>query len=285
MTFVGKILVILIMAFSLVFLGVSTVVFSTATNWKTKSEAQKAELAKVSSKNSDLDARVKDAQSKLDSAKAEHAKLVADRENRIKDLEKKSKDSDDQATAARSQLELAQQNAKVALAEATARKTETDILNGTLNSAQDQANLFNKQNIDLTDRIRILERQKATAEQNAKDLRNSNAKLMAFVRGKGLNPGNLDALDPNSVAPQVEGRVKEVNAKNTSVEITIGSNDGLSVNQEFFLFRTEPRPEYLGKVKIVATYPEKAVADVIGTTVNRKKIQEGDIVSSTFNAQ
>ena len=40
MTFVGKILVILIMAFSLVFLGVSTVVFSTATNWKKKSAKQ-----------------------------------------------------------------------------------------------------------------------------------------------------------------------------------------------------------------------------------------------------
>ena len=34
MTFVGKILVILIMVLSLVFLGVSTVVFTTATNWK-----------------------------------------------------------------------------------------------------------------------------------------------------------------------------------------------------------------------------------------------------------
>ncbi len=43
MTFVGKILVILIMAFSLVFLGVSTVVFTTATNWKTVTEKQKKE--------------------------------------------------------------------------------------------------------------------------------------------------------------------------------------------------------------------------------------------------
>ncbi len=285
MTFVGKILVILIMAFSLVFLGVATVVFSTATNWKDKSAAQKTELGKLQTKNSDLDARVKDAQSKLDTAKAEHAKVIADRENRIRDLDKKAKDADDQATAARGQLELAQKNAQVALAEATARKTETDVLNGTLNQAQDQATLFNRQNLELTDRIRILERQKTTAEQNAKDLRNSNAKLMAFVRGKGLNPGNLDNLDPNSVPPQVEGRVKEVDAKNSSVEITIGSNDGLTIGQEFFLFRLQPGPKFLGKVKIVATYPQKSVADVIGTTVNRLRIQEGDIVSSSFNAQ
>ncbi len=38
-------------------------------------------------------------------------------------------------------------------------------------------------------------------------------------------------------------------------------------------------------MKIVAVYPDKAVADVIGHTVNGKKIQEGDIVSSTFNSR
>ena len=285
MTFVGKILVILIMAFSLVFLGVSTVVFSTATNWKTVAEKSKGDLAKAQTKVSDLDNRLKTAQGSLDTAKAEHQKLVTERENRIKDLDKKIQDTENQATAARGQLETAQRNAQVALAEATARKGETDTLNETLTKAQVQGNQFLGQNIELTDRIRILEREKATAEQNAKDLRTSNAKLMAFVRGKGLNVGNLDAIDPNSVPPQVEGRVNQINATNRSMEISIGSNDGLNVGQELYLFRTQPRAEYLGKIKIVAVEPQKAVADVIGQTVNRKKILEGDIVSSSFNAR
>ncbi len=285
MTFVGKILVILIMAFSLVFLGVSTVVFSTATNWKTVAEKSKGDLSKAQTKVSDLDNRLKTAQGSLDTAKAEHQKLVTERENRIKELDKKIQDTENQATAARGQLETAQRNAQIALAEATARKGETDTLNETLTKAQVQGNQFLGQNIELTDRIRILEREKATAEQNAKDLRTSNAKLMAFVRGKGLNVGNLDAIDPNSVPPQVEGRVNQINATNRSMEISIGSNDGLNVGQELYLFRTQPRAEYLGKIKIVAVEPQKAVADVIGQTVNRKKILEGDIVSSSFNAR
>jgi len=45
MTFVGKILVILIMALSLVFLGVSTVVFTTATNWKDETAKQKKSVS------------------------------------------------------------------------------------------------------------------------------------------------------------------------------------------------------------------------------------------------
>lgn len=286
MTFVGKILVILIMAFSLVFLGVSTVVFSTATNWKTVAERSKADLAKKTSAANDLETRLKEAQAKLETAKSEHQTATTERENKIKDLDKRMADASDQAAAARGQLEQAQRNAQVALSEATARKAETETLVATTNKAQAQATQFNDQNLELTDRVRILEREKATAEQNSKDLRNYNAKLLAFVRSKGLTPGSLQDMDATSVPPQVEGRVNEVDPLNKSVEISIGSNDGLVTGNELFLFRTQPRPQFLAKVKIVATYPNKAVADVIGgKTVNSNKILEGDIVASSFNAR
>ncbi len=36
MTFVGKILVVVLMVFALIFLALSTVVFSTSVNWKTE---------------------------------------------------------------------------------------------------------------------------------------------------------------------------------------------------------------------------------------------------------
>ena len=154
-----------------------------------------------------------------------------------------------------------------------------------MGKAQNQANGFNTQNIDLKDQIRVLEREKATAEQNAKDLRNTTAKVLAWAREKGMAPGNLDQFDPNSVPPDVEGRVNQVNVLNSSMEISIGSNDGLSVGQQLYLYRTQPRAQYLGKVKIVSVLPNKAVAEIIGQTVNRNKIQEGDNVSSTFNAK
>ncbi len=284
MTFVGKILVILIMAFSLVFLGVSTVVFSTATNWKTKTETTKAELAKVQTKATDAETRAKASQASLDTAKAEHIKLVTERDNRIKDLEKKISDAETQETAARSQLEVAQKNAQTALAEATARKVETDTLAETLSKAQAQANQFNAQNLDLTDQNRILERQKATAEQNAKDLRTFKAKTMAFLQQKGINPEGIAQADATAALPQVEGRVNQVSA-NRSMEISIGSNDGLAVGQELKLFRTEPRPDYLGQVRIVSVYPNKAVADIVGKTVAGKRILEGDHVASSFNTR
>ncbi len=281
MTFVGKILVILIMAFSLVFLGVSTVVFTTATNWKNKSEELTKKTADQKKLLDSAKSQLAQAETALKTAQDEHKKQVAEKDKRIGDLTKQTQDAEGEMASSRSALEVAQNNAKVSLAEATARKGEIDVLNETLGKAQTQANEFSAQNIELKDNIRVLERSKAAAEQNAKDLRTFTAKMSAFLRKKGIPVENIDSFD-DTAPPAVEGLVKELNLTKKSMEITIGSDDGLKVGHELFVFRVQPRAEYIGKVKIVTVYPDKAVADVIGNTANGKKVQEGDIVSSTF---
>jgi small-conductance mechanosensitive channel len=285
MTFVGKILVILIMAFSLVFLGVSTVVFTTATNWKTVTEKQKQDLQKLQTKFAGATEQAKDAEIKLDTAGKAHAKAVAEQEARIADLSKQIATAEEETKRAQTSLETAQANAKTALDDAAARKGQIEVLTATIEKAQTQANQFSAQNIELTDRIRILEREKATAEQNAKDLRSSNAKYTGLMKKMGVPPEKLDQFDPSTVAPDVEGKVSSLNRTGRSLELSIGSDDGLAAGQELYVFRVQPRAEYIGKVKVVSVYPDKAVAEVIGRTVNGKKILEGDIVSSTFNAR
>ncbi len=285
MTFVGKILVILIMAFSLVFLGVSTVVFTTATNWKDRSEKQKTEIGKVQGNLRDADAKVKDAQGKLEAAKAEHTTQLNERNIRITDLTKQVADANNEMTQARSQLELAQKNAEVALAEATARKGEIDTLTETLAKAQTQANQFSTQNIELTDQIRIIDREKTTAEQNAKDLRKTVASFLAYAKKQQIPMDKITGVDPSTVAPDVEGRINQVDSTNRSMEISIGSDDGIAVGQELYVLRRDPKPEYLGKVRIVSVQSDKAVVSVIGKTVQGRKIQEGDNVSSSLTAR
>jgi hypothetical protein len=270
------------MAFSLIFLGISTVVFTTATNWKGKSDEQAKKIQEVSKKLNDAKASVTDAETKLKTAEAEQKTAISQRETRIADLADQVKKAEDEMRRAQSELEVAQTNAKTALAEATARKGQIDTLNGTLQQAQTQANQFNAQNIDLKDQIRILEREKAAAEQNAKDLRNFKARAIGMFGKMGISEDKVNSLDPSTVPPAVEGKVMELNATRRSMEISIGSDDGLAVGQELYVFRVQPRAEYIGKVKIVSVYPDKAVAEVIGSTVNGKKVQENDIVSSTF---
>ena len=91
MTFVGKILVILIMAFSLVFLGVSTVVFTTATNWKDqeRDKQNQGESPRLNDPAQRRQGKVTAADGQLKAAKDEHKKVQLDeRENRLADLEK-----------------------------------------------------------------------------------------------------------------------------------------------------------------------------------------------------
>jgi len=76
MTFVGKILVIVIMAFSLMFLGISTVVFTTATNWKAATTAAKTKVAELQKKNSDATTAIKSLEGDLAKAKNEHTGAV-----------------------------------------------------------------------------------------------------------------------------------------------------------------------------------------------------------------
>src|SRR5215212_8901224 len=111
MTFVGKILVIVIMAFALMFLGISTVVFTTATNWKQATDAQKKQVAELSKKNSDATASLGTLKTELEKAKADHALTQKGLENRIAALTGDIENIQRENTAAHGEVVVAQQNA------------------------------------------------------------------------------------------------------------------------------------------------------------------------------
>ena len=83
MTFVGKILVIVIMAFSLIFLGISTVVFTTAKNWRSATEEQKKKVSDLTKKLNDAQADVDASKKDLDAAKANYDALSKNLNNQI----------------------------------------------------------------------------------------------------------------------------------------------------------------------------------------------------------
>jgi hypothetical protein len=281
MTYVGKILVIVIMAFSLIFLGISTVVFTTAKNWKTATEEQKKKVGDLTKKLNDAQAGVQAAQKDLEAAKGGFAALAKQLDDKIKLLEDENKRSQDQITTARGQVGIAQTNAKTALDDADARRKETMLLRDQKSAVEKQANEFKLRQAELNDRIRELERVLETATKNNADLRDRAARFSALLRQNGLSDDISQIKGSESPLP-VEGEVKRVDPTNRRVEITIGSDDGLHLGNELYLYRTKPRPEYLGKITIISVEPDQSVGRVNGTTYQGKKIKEGDIVSSTI---
>jgi multidrug efflux pump subunit AcrA (membrane-fusion protein) len=280
MTHVGKILVLVIMAVSLVFLGTSTVVFMTSKNWKTAAEQQKQEVAKVKKKFDEAQAVADAAKNELAAAQANAQAATKALESRIKTLEDQNKRDLDQITDVRGRLVSAQQSAKSSLDEVEAKRNETALLRQQKSAVEKQANEFQLRQAELNDRIRELERMQETATKNNTDLREQVAKFSTLLQKNGLST-DISQLKGLESPPPVEGLVKEVDSTNRRIVISIGSDDGLVQGHELYVYRTKPRPEYVCKVQIIAVDPDQAVCRVVGNTNQGKKMKEGDIVSSS----
>jgi predicted nucleic acid-binding Zn-ribbon protein len=283
MTFVGKILVIVIMIFAVLFLGEAVVLFTTATNWREKSadldKANKKLQDEIRAKTQAADDRTKD----LADAKAANATQVEQLTTQIQTAEEARKKAEGELTAARTELETRTQTEKAALDEALSLRRETEIARTNQQAAQKQANLFKLQQTELTDRIRVLERELSVAQGNNKSLRDNVNQLSTYLQSKGLttDPATVTNLvkGTGGAPPDVEGQVGRVDARGQKAELTIGSDDGLVVGHELYVFRTGGTSEYVGKIHIDAVEPDKASGHIIQPYLGRK-LQEGDLVAA-----
>ena len=281
MTFVGKILVFAIMALSLIFLGISTVVFTTAKNWRSATEEQKNKVSDLTKKLNDAQAAVDASKKDLDAAKANYDALNKNLNNQVQAREAQIANDQKQIMQVNGLVTTAQTSAKTALEEAEARRKESIQIRDQKAAVEKQANQFKLKQAELNDRIRELERILETATKHNADLRERVAKFSALLRQNGLSD-DISQIKGIESPPPVVGEVKRVDPSNRRVELSIGSDDGLVVGHELFLFRQIPRPEYLGKITIISVDPDQAVGRVNGTTYQGKKIKEGDLVSSTI---
>ena len=281
MTFVGKILVIVIMAFSLLFLALSTVVFTTSKNWMVAARKEHEEVDKQKKKAQDAQAIAEASKKGLEDAKVAFAATSKSFDSTLADLNDQIKRVTGDLQEARKQQTAADQTAKSALDEAEGKRQQTELLRTQLSGVEKQANEFKLRQADLNDQIRDLQRNLDTATKNNADLRERVAKFSTLLRSKGLSD-DISQLRGLESPPPVVGEVKKIDATNRLLELTIGADDGLVVGHELYIFRTTPRPEYIGKVVIVTVDPDQSVAKLIGNTFQGKKIKEGDIVSSTI---
>jgi chromosome segregation ATPase len=281
MTQVGKILVLVIMAFSLVFLGIATMVFVTSKNWKDATAKKDTEVKKVRTELQTAQASVDAAKKTLEENQARAQQETKGLETRIRTLEDQNKRDLTEITKVREQLAVQLATAKTSVEDAEARRNETTLLRQQKSAVEKQANEYQLRQADLNDKIRELERMLETATKNNSDLRERVAKYTTLLQSKGLST-DITQIKGMENPPPVTGQVKKVDPTNKRLEITIGSDDGLVVGHELFLYRTKPRAEYLGRGQIISVDPDQSVVRVLGSTVQGKKIKEGDIVSSTI---
>jgi len=187
----------------------------------------------------------------------------------------------EEETKARGELVSAQETAKSTLQEVSAKREQTNLLRQQLQAVEKQANEFKLQQAELNDKIRELERIQESATKNNADLREKVAKFSTLLRQNGLSD-DISQIKGLESPPPVVGEVTRIDPTNHVLEASIGSDDGLVVNHTLYIFRTKPRPEYIGTARIVTVEPDQSVLKVIGNTYQGKKIKEGDVVSSTI---
>src|SRR5438270_3970055 len=101
MTFVGKILVIIIMVFALFFLALSTVVFTTATNWKEETKKQKDQVKKLQDQVSTAKAEAASLTKQLADDQGAHKAATDLLKGQIASLEGQNKQRQDEITEVR----------------------------------------------------------------------------------------------------------------------------------------------------------------------------------------
>jgi ABC-type Na+ efflux pump permease subunit len=281
MTFVGKILVIVIMVFSLLFLAFSTVVFTTEKNWKAETEAIKKRLSDANSENQKTKDELNKVGNDLAAEQAARAQAAQKFEGEIKSLTDEIQRRTVEITNQRTAVETAQEGLRAAQDEAKARLDETTQAREQLRLAQLQSNEFKAQQLELKNQIRLLQRELDVAKNNNKDLRDRLVTAINIIRENGFST-DLASYKTLTIEPppDLDGEVTKADEQNRRFQISVGSDDGLVVGHELLVFRFKPNPEYLGKVRVQTVDHDHSVVTLIGTTPQGKKIQEGDIVST-----
>jgi len=287
MNTVGKVLVILNFLFAVIVGGFLVVDFATRSDWKTA--------------YTDLNKQVTVLKADRDTAVDSMSTVV----NKNKDLETKfdnqKKDMDDQAAKAKAdQLKLEGQllDAKIATDDSvlSLKKVRNELEQLKIAEANLRGVVKDREAkiLDLQDKNNKLSIAAIASEQKAGTAAERNQELLKQVQdltaqmnqlrlagGAGSAPGITvkTGMTLNPPATLVKGKIERVDPSDkTLVEISLGTDQGVSKNNTLEVFRTTPEPKYLGVVRIVDANFNKSVGRLIvapGTTV-RPQLQVGD---------
>ena len=273
MTFVGKLLVIIQLVLSICFMVLAGAVFTRHMTWMQTA---------------------KDLQVTVDNGIADYSRLEAEKNDEVKALKADLARVENEAADATAELRLAQneiENQKILI---DTQKTELNTQQALATISGDEAKIRREEALsgrrineqlnaalnDQNQRVRQLEDELFNKEVGAKSLEekyDTMLKSLATLR-KVLVANQLDP-DPNKYArklappPLVMGKVLDTkkSGRGTSrqlIEVSIGSDDGVTEGNVLFVYRIGEQNKYLGQIKLELVTPDRAVGVVVDRAKN-----------------
>jgi sugar-specific transcriptional regulator TrmB len=287
MTTIGKILVFVNLAFSLVVCALIIMVYIARTNWHDAYTKQKA-LYDVAA------ARAKAADEELKAVYDETRDQLAKADAAIKKAEKELEER-------RAELKAAQENLKnmaanKAKADATVAKLQAEVQKRAeeVKKMEEFLKVTNDRNTELVKEMNRLRELKTASDIENKTLRFQNQNLidklaerekeLVRMRATGGAVTSSRTVEFNPPPQDVEGVVKNTDSSGL-VTISIGSDSGVLKGHTLEVFRLDPVPSrsmYLGTIRILETRPHEAVGQPVSRP--RAPIQVGDRVASRITS-
>jgi hypothetical protein len=289
MTIVGKILVLVNLVFALATGGFLIFDFATRSNWRAGYAKLDKELqvsrANTAALEEDRKKFTDEMKKATDDRDAVQAKLAALQKQYKDDLDAEKRKTAEEVQKART----SDVNHKRSTAEAESLREENKRLLTVIES-RDQRILAQEKDI-------ANYRNQAVASENAarsSQARNENLvqqieqlsqKLVKMQTGAGA-AGAASVRDPNYRNPPpafVKGIITKVDESDPGlVEISVGSDAGVNMDNTLEVYRLKPRPEYLGTIRIVDAHHQKAIGRLVksDSSPRRVRLQKGDEVAS-----
>ncbi len=287
MSFLGKVLIVLQVVMSVLFMCAAAAVFSTHQKWKDEYDSLKLQAATAATAHNDevqkLTGAVAAAQAERDQEKNRANDQVGNVQRLQREVASLTQENSQLNNEINRQTGVAERKSN----EANNRQSEAEkqrVQNDGLLKTQD----------DLTRQIQVqkdkiygmeLERDKMIAQITS--LLEQNAFLEKVVRQNGLDTDPALVADAIEPPPPVDGLVKEIQKDKTNrtrfVYITIGEDDGLHLQHELDVYRPAEqnggKTQYLGRIRIIHLTPDEAVGIVVQAAKNGI-IERGDNVTT-----
>jgi uncharacterized protein YlxW (UPF0749 family) len=282
MTFLGKVLVVVHLVLSVLFMAFAGAVYTAQTNWRTSRDQLQKQLTdsrtQAQTEQQALQAQVADLQGQL--AASQNDKTMW--EGRAKGFEQEN-----------SRLETENKSLKTSL---DGQRTVAELNSSEAEERSQEAQIQRARNMDLTK-----SRNELAAEVNrlrdqifGLDLRlkDNAAKYDQLLRNYGVMRAYLASkelpTDPRVMAietnppPGVEGKIlaarREEKGNRILVEISLGQDDGLINGHMMTVSRGD---KFLGRIRLEDVRPERSVGVVVETAPN-SVIQVEDHVTTKF---
>ena len=272
MTFIGKLLVIIQFVLTLCFMALAGAVFTSEANWKATADARQVRIDQdthdMQVLKEETDKTIKDLENDLKNAKSEATAWNNELQAKIQELELQKTELDRMKVKVNTQESLA----TIAGSEATIRRDEA-LLHRRINEGLNQAqNALNAQVSQLEDESFNLKVElKDVADRYNELLRTAGAyRRLLAANGFETDPKKIDRdLSP---VPLVQGEVLNAEKGRSGgreyIEVSIGSDDGLSEGATLYVYRSGERAQYLGEIKLTLVHPDKAVGIVVEKAKN-----------------